>query len=403
MKDYWKGLLIGMICGVLSVTAGIVIAYRTSPGGRLLPVYSTEGVLADTDKAQKLEVIESLIDKNYLYDVDEDVLAEGMYAGLVAGLQDPYSRYYTSEQYAEESITSEGNYSGVGIVMVQEPDGSVMIAQIYEGSPAEREGIKAGDVITAIDGTDVSGMDLSEVAGLIRNSGKESVTITVRREDETLDIQLSPEKIEIPCVAAEMLDDEGTGYIRITEFTGVAADQYVKAFEKLSEQGLKRLVVDLRNNPGGYVTSVCDILRHILPEGVIFYTEDKEGNRVEETCDGKNRLEIPMCVLVNGNSASASEIFAGAVKDYGMGTLVGTTTYGKGVVQSIITLSDGSAVRLTNAEYFTALGNKIHKIGITPDVICEEGDVPFSEELEHEKDVPLQKALEILKTDPDEP
>ena len=151
------------------------------------------------------------------------------------------------------------------------------------------------------------------------------------------------------------------------------------------------------------MTSVCDILRHILPEGVIFYTEDKEGNRVEETCDGKNRLEIPMCVLVNGNSASASEIFAGAVKDYGMGTLVGTTTYGKGVVQSIITLSDGSAVRLTNAEYFTALGNKIHKIGITPDVICEEGDVPFSEDLDHEKDVPLQKALEILKTDPDDP
>ena len=402
MKDYWKGLMIGMVCGILSVSAGIAIAYRTSSGGKLFSLYSSEGVLSDAGHVQKLDYIEGLIDRDYLYDVDQEAVEEGIYAGMIAGLQDPYSRYYTSEQYKEESISSEGNYSGVGIVMEMGADGIVTIVQVYEGSPAEREGILSGDVITAVDGNDVSGMDLSEVADLVRNTGKDSVTLTLHREEDTLEITVPLEKIEIPSVSAEMLDDE-TGYIRITEFTGVAADQYLKAFESLSGQGLEKLVVDLRNNPGGYVTTVCDILRHILPEGVIFYTEDKDGNRVEETCDGKNRLEIPLCVLVNENSASASEIFAGSVKDYGAGTLVGTTTYGKGVVQSIIPLTDGSAVKLTNAEYFTPLGNKIHKIGITPDVVCGEGEESFREDLEHEKDVQLQKALEILNSDPENP
>ena len=395
MKDYIKGLVTGLVCGILSVTAGIYIGLRTSAPDGLIFHYPKDGLLSDAGRAEKLGYIEEIVNSGFLYDIDEDDLADGVYAGLMAGLQDPYSRYYTAEQYEEETTVSEGNYSGVGIVMTMNTDGTVDITRVYEGSPAERAGVLAGDVITEIDGLPVKGLTLSDVAGMIRNSGKDSTDITVLRGEETLSFTVSIERVEIPAVTGQMLEN-GTGYVRIAEFTGVAPDQYEKIITSLKEQGLQKLIVDLRDNPGGYVTSVCTILRTILPEGVIFYTEDKNGNRTEETCDGKNELGLPLCVLVNENSASASEIFAGAVKDYEAGTLVGTTTFGKGVVQSIIGLNDGSAVKLTISEYFTPDGNKIHEIGITPDVVCEAGEEGALEAPDPEKDPQLQRAMEIL-------
>ena len=395
MKDYIKGLVTGLVCGILSVTAGIYIGLRTSAPDGLIFHYPKDGLLSDAGRAEKLGYIEEIVNSGFLYDIDEDDLADGVYAGLMAGLQDPYSRYYTAEQYEEETTVSEGNYSGVGIVMTMNTDGTVDITRVYEGSPAERAGVLAGDVITEIDGLPVKGLTLSDVAGMIRTSGKDSTDITVLRGEETLSFTVSIERVEIPAVTGQMLEN-GTGYVRIAEFTGVAPDQYEKIMASLKEQGLQKLIVDLRDNPGGYVTSVCTILRTILPEGVIFYTEDKNGNRTEETCDGKNELGLPLCVLVNENSASASEIFAGAVKDYEAGTLVGTTTFGKGVVQSIIGLNDGSAVKLTISEYFTPDGNKIHEIGITPDVVCEAGEEGALEAPDPEKDPQLQRAMEIL-------
>ena len=396
MKDYMKGLVTGLICGILSVSAGIYIGLRASAPEGLIFHYPKSGLLSDSGRAEKLGYIEKIVDTGFLYDIDPDDLADGMYAGLMAGLKDPYSRYYTADEYEEETTVSEGNYSGVGIVMTMNAEGSVDITRVYEGSPAERAGILAGDVITAVDGLPVKGLTLSDVAGLIRNTGKDSAEFTIQRGEETLSYTVAIERVEIPAVTGQMLDESGTGYIRISEFTGVAPDQYEKIMASLKEQGLQKLIVDLRDNPGGYVTSVCDILRKILPEGVIFYTEDKNGNRTEETCDGKNELGLPLCVLVNENSASASEIFAGAVKDYGTGTLVGTTTFGKGVVQSIIGLNDGSAVKLTISEYFTPDGNKIHEIGITPDVVCEAGEEGFPETPDPEKDPQLLRAMEIL-------
>ena len=395
MKDYIKGLVTGLVCGILSVTTGIYIGLRTSAPDGLIFHYPKDGLLSDAGRAEKLGYIEEIVNSGFLYDIDEDDLADGVYAGLMAGLQDPYSRYYTAEQYEEETTVSEGNYSGVGIVMTMNTDGTVDITRVYEGSPAERAGVLAGDVITEIDGLPVKGLTLSDVAGMIRNSGKDSTDITVLRGEETLSFTVSIERVEIPAVTGQMLEN-GTGYVRIAEFTGVAPDQYEKIMASLKEQGLQKLIVDLRDNPGGYVTSVCTILRTILPEGVIFYTEDKNGNRTEETCDGKNELGLPLCVLVNENSASASEIFAGAVKDYEAGTLVGTTTFGKGVVQSIIGLNDGSAVKLTISEYFTPDGNKIHEIGITPDVVCEAGEEGALEAPDPEKDPQLRRAMEIL-------
>ena len=229
----------------------------------------------------------------------------------------------------------------------------------------------------------------TEIDFLLEEENRFSLRITPLNGGEIRDV-------EIQTVSHEMLSGD-TGYIRISEFSEVTSDQYKKAFADLKEQGMKKLVVDLRDNPGGLLTAVCGVLRQILPEGLIVYTEDKNGKREEETCDGKNELDMPLAVLVNGNSASASEIFAGAVKDYGIGTIVGTTTYGKGVVQTIQPLTDGSAVKITIAKYFTPKGNDINKKGITPDVEAElSGDITDWTELTHKEDAQLQTALKEI-------
>lgn len=252
------------------------------------------------------------------------VCREGLYAGLLAGLKDPYSTYYTAEQYKELNTSNEGSYVGIGAVLQKEDGGGAKVVQLYEGGPGEQAGLKTGDVIKAVDGTDVTEKETSDIASMVRDSDKDFVTLTIQREDEekTQNIKVEIRDVEIQTVSHEMLVGD-TGYIRISEFSEVTSDQYKKAFADLKDQGMKKLVVDLRDNPGGLLTAVCGVLRQILPEGLIVYTEDKNGKREEETCDGKNELTMPLAVLVNGNSASASEIFAGAVKDYGIGTIRG--------------------------------------------------------------------------------
>ena len=272
--------------------------------------------LSDVRTVQKLNYLENLIDTEYLDEKDESSLREGLYAGLLAGLKDPYSTYYTAEQYKELNTSNEGSYVGIGAVLQKDEDGGAKVVQLYEGGPGEQAGLKTGDVIKAVDGTDVTEKETSDIASMVRDSEKDSVTLTIQRENEekTRDIKVEIRDVEIQTVSHEMLDDD-TGYIRISEFSEVTSDQYKKAFADLKSQGMKKLVVDLRDNPGGLLTAVCGVLRQILPEGLIVYTEDKNGKREEETCDGKNELTMPLAVLVNGNSASASEIFAGAIKD----------------------------------------------------------------------------------------
>ena len=293
---------------------------------------------------------------------------------------------------------TEGSYEGIGIVLQKNSGGGVKVVLCYEGGPGKEAGLKEDDIISAIDGEDITDMALGEVVSLIKDSEKEKVTLTVHREEEEepLEIIVPVTDVELPSVFYEMLDDR-TGYMQITEFTGVTYNQYMEAFADLTDSGMESLVVDLRGNPGGLLNSVCDILRQILPEGLIVYTEDKYGNREEETCDGENPLKIPLAVLVNENSASASEIFAGAVQDYGVGTIVGTNTYGKGIVQAIRTLTDGSAVKLTVSRYYTPKGNDIHKVGIAPDIPVElDVNLLAKDEISHEEDNQLQKALEVL-------
>ena len=379
------------------VATGVVLTILAGGGIRAVQFYRSGEILSDVSFTQKVKYLENMIDEEYLGDISTDDLKEGVYAGLIYGLDDVYSRYYTKEQYDQENATTEGSYVGIGVSMQQNAAGGVQIVERYKGSTAEEAGIKAGDVITAIDGEDITDAELSDVVSMIKKKQDEDVVLTVQRQGEdTQEITVKVSDVELPSVFGEMLD-ENTGYIQITEFKGVTAQQYEETFADLKDQGMTRLIVDLRDNPGGLLNIVCDILRDILPEGLIVYTEDKNGNRSEETCDGKNPLDMSLAVLVNGNSASASEIFAGAVKDYGIGTIVGTTTYGKGVVQSIRQLSDGSAVKLTVANYYTPNGNSINKTGIEPDVEVElDASLVNETEISHDEDNQLQEALKVL-------
>ena len=382
---------------VKGVATGVILTVLAGGGLKAVQYCRSDEILSDLAFTQKIKYLENMIDEEYLGEISTDKLEEGVYAGLIYGLGDVYSRYYTKDEYEQESVTTEGSYVGIGVAMQKYTAGGVQIVECYKGSTAEEAGIKVDDVITAINGEDITDTELQDVVSMIKDNEDKDVVLTVQRKGEdTQEITVKVSNVELPSVFGEMLD-ENTGYIQITEFKGVTVEQYEAVFADLKEQGMERLVVDLRDNPGGLLNVVCDILRDILPEGLIVYTEDKNGNRSEETCDGKNPLDMPLAVLVNGNSASASEIFAGAVKDYGIGTIVGTTTYGKGVVQSIRQLSDGSAVKLTIANYYTPKGNSINKTGIQPDVEVElSPDLLNQEEITHEEDNQLQEALNSL-------
>ena len=387
-KEYAAGVLTGILVVILAVG-----------GVKFVQQRQYNGVLSDSSHVQKIEYLEKLIDQEYLGEVDNDEMAEGVYAGLVYGLGDVYSRYYTADEYAQETASTDGAYAGIGVSIQKNKNGGVQIAECYEGGPGADAGLQTGDVITAINDTDVTDMELSDVVSLIRENKDKTIVLTVFRENEEKSREMSVDvtDVELPSVFGEMLDKK-TGYIQITQFTGVTPQQYKDMFAELKDKGMERLVIDLRDNPGGLLPSVCDILREILPEGLIVYTEDKDGNREEETCDGKNKLNMPLAVLVNENSASASEIFAGAVQDHGVGTIVGTTTYGKGVVQELRQLSDGSAVKLTVSNYYTPNGNSINKVGIKPDVEVKLASVLLNkDEITHEEDNQLQKALNVIE------
>ena len=387
-KEYASGVLTGILVVTLAVG-----------GVKFVQQRQYNGVLSDTSHVQKIEYLEKLIDQEYLGEVDNDEMAEGVYAGLVYGLGDVYSRYYTADEYAQETASTDGAYAGIGVSIQKNKNGGVQIAECYEGGPGADAGLQTGDVITAINDTDVTDMELSDVVSLIRENKDKTIVLTVFRENEekSREISVDVTDVELPSVFGEMLDKK-TGYIQITQFTGVTPQQYKDMFVELKDKGMERLVIDLRDNPGGLLTSVCDILREILPEGLIVYTEDKYGNREEETCDGKHQLDMPLAVLVNENSASASEIFAGAVQDHEVGTIVGTTTYGKGVVQELRQLSDGSAVKLTVSNYYTPNGNSINKVGIKPDVEVKlASELLNKDEITHEEDNQLQKALDVIE------
>ncbi|MBQ8304694.1 MAG: S41 family peptidase [Blautia sp.] len=389
-RQYWKGLATGLLVSSVIFAAGI-LGYRNAD-------QSKGTVLESSEHRAKIIALEQLIDAYYLGEKDEEKLADGMYKGLVSGLGDPFSRYYTAEEYSDESADSHGSYEGIGVSMTDAPDGGALIVMCYEGGPAERAGLLPGDIISAINGTDCLTLTLEQISEMCRNSGGNSVELTILRgeDSEELLFDVPIENVELLSVYGEMLEDH-IGYIRIEEFKGVTARQYSETYAMLASQGMEKLIVDLRNNPGGYVSQVCDVLREILPEGLIVYTEDKDGVREEERCDGAHYIGMPLAVLVNDKSASAAEIFAGAVQDYGIGTIIGEKTFGKGVVQSIRTFRDGSAVKLTNSHYYTPLGHDINGEGITPDLEIQlEEDVILASGQSHDNDTQLQAAVRVV-------
>ena len=392
-KKFVRGFLMGMVCMLLIGGIGLGIYQYADASER------NQGAVTDAF-VEKAKLIEETVKDNYTGEIDDQDMEEYMYKGLMASLGDPYSAYYTSEEYEELNAETTGSYQGIGVVMQQDADtGEVKVLRCYEGGPGAEAGLLPEDVLIQVNGENVAGIELSEVVDLVKSSEGGTASLIISREGESdyLEINVPLEEVNIPVVEYEMLEDN-IGYISIYEFTGQAVSQYEEAFEELQSQGMKRMIIDVRNNPGGLLTSVCDLLEDMLPEGLMVYTEDKDGKRQEYTCDGENELEMPLVVLVNGNSASASEIFAGAIQDYGTGTIVGTTTFGKGVVQSLIPFTDGSAIKTTTAKYYTPSGRCIHGTGIEPDVEVEltEG-LEQKSELTYEEDNQLQTAVETVK------
>ena len=397
-RSFWRGLAVGLAssCAILLVVFGSVKIYQTyRVYGRLASGSSAETESVANEKTtEKLGVLENTIKQYFWQDVDESTLEEGVYKGLLESLDDPYSVYYTHDELVQLQQQTEGIYYGIGAYISQDNEmGYVRVSKIIKNTPAEASGLQQDDYIYKVDGEDMQGKDSSYVVSKIKGEAGTKVTITVVREGATdpIDIEVERQKIESPTVEYQMLDND-MAYIQITEFDLVTTEQFEEAYKQAQADGMKGLILDLRSNPGGNLSTVCDIARMILPTGLIVYTEDKYGKREEYTCDGANQIKVPLVVLTNGYSASASEILAGAVKDYGIGTLVGTTTYGKGIVQKVINLSDGSAVKLTVSNYFTPNGNNIHKIGIDPDV-----EVEFdAEQYKNGVDNQLEKAKEVL-------
>lgn len=342
--------------------------------------------------------IEELINAYYLDEIDGQKVEDTMYTGMVAGLEDPYSVYYSKEELESMEESISGAYSGIGATLTQDPDtGELSVVSCFDGTPAQEAGLQPGDVITGWNGKSVEGMELSELVSKIKTDPEEQLTLEIERDGETLEVELTRREVQIPTVEYEMLDNQ-IGYIRLVEFDEVTADQFKEALEDLENQNMEKLIIDVRNNPGGVLQVVCDMLDQLLPEGLIVYTEDKNGNRKEYTSDEEHQFTKPLAVLANENSASASEIFAGAIQDYGIGTIVGTTTFGKGIVQRTFYLSDGTGVKLTVAKYYTPKGHDIHKKGITPDVeIKLDEELKNQSSISHEEDNQLQKAIEVLQ------
>ncbi len=385
---FLKGIFVGAIGAF--VIAGLAVGGVKLMGGNADNVVSS-------DTLKKLTKIQRIVQEKFLYEEDGDAVQDGILKGYVDGLDDVYSVYYNEEETKALNESTSGEYEGVGAVLTEDATtGVVTIVEVYEDSPADKAGLKAEDILYKVDDTEVTGMDLTKVVSYIKGEQGTDVVLTVIRGDQSEELKLTAtrDKIEIHTVSYKMLEDN-IGYIKVTEFDTVTSEQYKNALDDLENQGMERLIVDLRNNPGGNVSTVCDMLDQMLPEGLIVYTQDKDGNKNEATSDEENQFTKPLVVLMNGNSASASEIYAGAIQDYGIGKIVGTQSYGKGVVQQIFDLGDGTSLKITIADYYTPNGRNINGEGITPDVEVEYE----KDENNSEADNQLDKAIEVVKSE----
>lgn len=437
-NKFWKGVLVGALVTAFSgliivgVATGISLIGRTVIDNQVQTqvVGSSQEVEAqpaklDMDQVKgKVNLLEDIIDKRFLYEADIQALESGIYKGLMSGLDDPYAVYYDQEEYKELQESVSGTYCGIGVMVSQNrTTGLVTVIKVFKDSPGEKAGLLPGDILYKVGDVDITTEDLDLIVSKhIKGMEGTVVRLTVLRGTEYVEVKAVREQIEVPTVEYKILNDN-TGYVVISQFDVVTANQFIKAVEDMEANGMERLVIDLRGNPGGVLDSAVDMAAYLLPEdrmdGTIVYTEDKNGKGERYYCknglisfEGTNpqninprypkkdghQLDLPMAVLINENSASASELFAGCLQDYGWATVVGTTSFGKGIVQNLIPLTDGSAIKLTTERYFTPSGFCLHEKGITPDV-----EVELDEELKQkivilpDEDNQLQKAIEVLK------
>ncbi len=405
-SGFGSGMFVGFLLGILLLGIGVTVGvhvYTTSTNQYL--VISPSGVKKTAESniltnktVKKIDELMSYIDLYYNDDCDEDDIRNAIYAGTLEGLGDPYSVYYTADEYKDMQISTSGKYYGIGAALGQDAKTKeVTISKVYEGTPAEEAGLRDGDQIVKVNDTVSTSEELSDLVQKIRGEEGTTVHLKIYRVStkKTFEVDVERKNVELPSITSKMLDG-GIGYIQISEFQSKTEEQFKSALADLKKQGMKSLIVDVRSNPGGLITAAANILDQILPKGTVVYTEDKYGKREDYTSDSKC-LKCPIAVLVNENSASASEIFAGAIKDYNYGTLIGTKTFGKGIVQTVFPLEDGDAVKITTAKYYTPKGNYIHGVGIEPDInLTYKYFGPEDETYDMKYDNQVQKAIKVL-------
>lgn len=352
---------------------------------------------------KKLETVRRDVENNYIKEMDRETLFEGALKGMVESLEDPYSYYLTQKELEEFNLATSGTYQGIGVSIEKSQDNLIMVFQVFKNSPAMEAGLLSGDKIIQVDGKKVD-WSMYEQAVAMMKSGEigSTVNITILRDGKTQNFAVRRDIVEIPDLEFEMMED-GIGYIWLYKFDSLAAKNFETAIKELEQQGMKGLILDLRGNGGGLLEVCRDIADILLPEGLVVYSESRSGKRTEYKSDAKH-LDIPLVLLVNEYSASASEVLAGAVQDYGVGTLIGTKTFGKGVVQTMVPYGDGSALKLTTYKYFTPKGRDINEKGVKPDIeakMTEEAQNFLKEnpreDLPVELDTPLLKGIEEIK------
>lgn len=390
----------------IGLTLGIVLVTNTITffGTSIFPVFITQNKVIvkreDYDKIaqfSKLLDINELLHKRYVGEIDDSLLQEGAIKGMTEALKDPYTVFMNEDEYREFSEQSEGNYSGVGL-QVQAKEEKIKIIDVFEGAPAKKAGVMPGDEIQKVNGTEVDGKNLDKAVSMMKGPEGTEVTITFFREDKgSFDLKLKRAKVNIMAAKGEMLSN-GIGYLQLSSFDEDSGKSFKKILDDLKGKGMKGLIVDLRDNPGGYLDQCVNIASNFVSkDNVVVSTIDKYDSKKEYKSKGGNYIGLPLVVLTNENSASASEIFAGAIRDYKAGELIGEKTFGKGVVQTLFETGEGTALKVTISKYYTPNGEDINKKGISPNIEVKYPEELLKEPYNREKDPQFKKALEVIK------